>query len=80
MRKLRTRYAKTGARNLGSQQNQHKTNLAKMRKNKTTDIEENAPNRFRRDGGTEPAILTKSEQIQSSEVEKNKKTDTRENS
>ena len=30
----RTRYAKTGARNMGSQQSQRKTNLAKLRKTK----------------------------------------------
>ena len=72
-RKLLTRYAKTGARNLGSQQNQRKTNLAKLKK--TTDTEEKAPNPLRKDGGTESGITTKSAQNQYSKVAKNKTTD-----
>ena len=42
-----TRYAKTGARNLGSQPNQRKRKVSKVEKNKTTDTEEKTPNPVR---------------------------------
>ena len=47
-RRLLTRYAKTGTRNRGSQQNHRNTNLAKLKKNKATDTEAKAPKQPRK--------------------------------
>ena len=71
-----TRYANTGARNLGSQQNQRQTNLAKLRKTKLLTQKRETPNPFFKDGGKEPGISTKLAQKQSNKAGKNKTTDT----
>ena len=62
-------------RNSGFQQSHCKTNLAKLRKKRTTDTEEKAPNPLRKNGDTEPSISTKSSQNQCSKVEKNETTE-----
>ena len=75
-RKLLTRYAKTGTRNRGSQQNHRKTNLAKMRKTKLLTQKRRLLTRYAKTGTRNRGSQTKSSQNQSSNVEKNKTTDT----